>query len=356
MKKYLITAFLIVCAFFAGCKKQEMTRPTGTDFESLMGKDLPRWKFVQTQDDFSNLAFYKNLYDTNIPLLEESNEEYKIPKILHWIWIGPKSFPRESVEYVRSWLGKHPDWTCYFWTDRERVLPHPALKVRMIQDLKWENERLKEFYLNSPNFGEQSDILRLEILYQEGGIYVDHDVKCLKSFDPLNRAFDLYCGMEMPYKTGLASSVHPTNNTVAARKGHPILKRCMEWLDENWDSIEKAYPGNDRDSVIYRISHRTFIVLSNILKERANQNGMRDIALPTLYFNSPKEDWGIFAQHKYAGLWFEGESKFEKSVRERLMYLSKKANRSLLYIAISTLINILGFAGLSVLILKKRRA
>ena len=356
MKKYVISVVLIGLALFVGCKKQETPRPTGTDFESLMGKDLPRWKFVQTQDDFANLAFFKDLYEKNISLLDETHEEYKIPKTLHWIWIGPASFPLESVNYVRSWLGKHPDWTCYFWTDRERALPHPSLKLRMIQDLKWEKGKLQECYNNSDNFGEKSDILRLEILYQEGGIYVDHDVKCLKSFDSLNQAFDLYCGMEMPYKTALESSVLPTNNTVAARKGHPILMRCMEWLEANWDALEKAYPGTDRESVINRVSHRTFYVLSNILKERANQEGNRDIALPAFYFNPPKEEWGLFAQHKYAGTWFENESKFEKSVRQRLMYLSKKANKAILFICISTVINILGFAGLSVLIMKKRRA
>lgn len=355
MKKLFYLPLLIALVLFSGCKKREMQRPSGTDFESLMGKGLPRWEFVQTKDDFANLAFYKELYEKNIGELEKSSEEYKIPNVLHWIWIGPKPFPRESVEYVRSWLGNHPDWTCYFWTDRDRVLPHPSLKMRKIQDLKWIHEDLKERYYNSPNFGEQSDILRLEIIYQEGGVYVDHDVKCLKPFDPLNRAFDLYCGMEMPYKTGLTSSVHPTNNTVAARKGHPVIKRCMEWLSENWDRIERAYPGKDRDSVIDRISHRTFIVLSTILKERANRDGMHDIALPAFYFNPPKEEWGIYAQHKYAGTWFENESKFEKGVRERLMYLSKKANKAILYVCISTLINILGFAWLTVVFLRKKR-
>lgn len=35
------------------------------------------------------------------------------------------------------------------------------------------------------NYGEKSDILRYEILCQFGGIYVDCDFECLKSFDGL---------------------------------------------------------------------------------------------------------------------------------------------------------------------------
>ncbi len=356
MKKFVIIPLLVLLTLFSGCKKKEMARPEGTDFESLMGKGLPKWEYVQTKEDFANLAYFKNLYDSNIGLLDVPQEEYKIPKVLHWIWIGPKQFPMESIEYVRSWLGKHPDWTCYFWTDRERPVPHPSLKTRRTQDIKWGDERLKECVEKSDNWAEKSDVLRLEILYQEGGIYVDHDVKCLKSFDPLNKAFDLYCGMEMPFKTTLESSVLPTNNTVAARSRHPILKQCMDWLATNWDAIDKAYPGKDHDALITRIAHRTFSVLGNTLLESANQNGNRDIALPTLYFNSPKEAWGLFSQHKYQGTWFENESKFEKSTRERLMYLSKKANKAILFVSICTLINILGFAWLTILILKKKKA
>jgi len=353
MKKILILPFLFLILAL-GCGKEEMKRPEGTDFEALMGKGLPRWEFVQTKEDFENLAFFKALYEKNIVHLSLSKESYRIPKTLHYIWLGPKPFPLESVSYVRSWLGKHPSWTVYFWTDRDRPLPHPSMKARSINDLNWELEALKSCYDKSDNWGEKSDILRLEILSQEGGIYVDHDVKCLSAFDPLNCAFDLYCGMEMPYKTALESSLFPTNNIVAARKSHPLLTRCKEWLIANWAAIERAYPGTDRDSVINRVSHRTFYVLGKHIKEGANQEGNRDIALPAFYFNAPKEEWGLFAQHKYAGTWFENESKFEKTTRERLMHLSKKSNQILRLGGLLFALNLLGFGALFVLIFRKR--
>merc|ERR1711879_463802 len=46
----------------------------------------------------------------------------------------------------------------------------------------------KSLFEMATNYGEKSDILRLEVLYQFGGIYVDMDFECIQ---PLNK-LDLY--------------------------------------------------------------------------------------------------------------------------------------------------------------------
>lgn len=342
---------LILCVLCAACCKKESLKKPSNDFESLMGKDLPAWQHVQTKDDFQNLAFFKSVFEKNSVFLKCVNQEMRIPKVIHFIWIGPKPFPRESIENVRTWVAHHPDWTMKFWTDRERPLPHPSMQKVMIQNFKF--LELGKFYDQSDNYGEKSDLLRIEILYQEGGVYADHDVKCLKSFDSLNAAFDLYCGMEVPFKTTLYSTVLPTNNILGAKPHHLILKHCMDWLVANWDQIEKDYPGKDRDSVISRVSHRTFFVLGEIFKKFANQEGNRDIAMPSYYFNSPKEEWAIYSRHEYKGTWFEGESKFEKMARERLMMLSKKTNKLFLVLGVMSGLNLLGFVAILFYMRKK---
>lgn len=333
---------LAVTLFFFGCSKKEDPNKTAVDFETLMGKNFPAWQCVQTPEDFENLSFFKKIYETNIGRLSVKSQMAHIPKVIHFVWIGPKPFPRESIDNVRSWIARHPDWTFKFWTDRERPLPHPKMHKALIQDLKF--SKLYECYKKSDNYGEKSDLLRYEILNLEGGIYVDHDVKCIKSFEPLNQAYDLYCGMEMPYKTALSSSVLPTNNIVGARPGHPIIKQCMDWLSANWDRIEDEYPGKDRDSVITRVSHRTFFAFADAVRTLANKEGNYDIALPTFYFNSPDDEHAIFSRHLYNGTWFENESAFEKIVRDRLMKISKKTNKVLLFFGVMSLINVMGFA------------
>lgn len=351
-----IIRFLLTFVFFLtlfSCSK-EVKKESPMDFESLMGKELPAWKYVQTREDFQNLQFFKGIYEKNISLLAKEKTDYKIPKIIHFIWLGPKPFPRESVENVRTWIANHPDWKIKFWTDRNRTLPHPEMEFCLIRGFPF--HKLEKFYQRSDNFAEKSDLLRFEILYREGGIYVDHDVTCLKSFDPLHRAYDLFCGMEVPYPTALSSSVLPTNNILGAKAGHLLLVKCMDWLVENWDQIERDYPGQDRDSIITRVSHRTFRVLGEMFKNYGNQEGNIDIAFPSFYFNAPKLEQALYARHQYKGTWFENESEFEKMARKRLVMLSRKTNKLLLAVGILAGLNVLSFLGLVVMIRRSRPA
>ena len=331
---------LIFLLIGVGCSKKEKEldkREISSDFEFLMGSHFPAWEYVRTQEDFENLHFFKTIYESNISYLGLKSNLLSIPKVVHFIWIGVKPFPRDSIENVRSWIAKHPNWIFKFWTDRPRALPHPQMQEVRIQDLRF--TVLEKYYRQSDNYGEQSDLLRYEILFQEGGVYVDHDVKCLRSFEELNKAYNFYCGMELPRKTSLSSSVLPTNSIIGSSAGHPILKYCINWLDECWDRVEKAYPGRDRDSVINRVSHRTFLALGEAFKQKAMT---RDIALPTFYFNAPQDDLAIFARHYYKGTWFENESTFEKLVRERLMKISKKVNKILLFLGLFSFTTLAG--------------
>jgi len=161
---------LVLLPVLVGCGKKNESKDK-TDFETLMGRDQPAWQYVQTREDFENLNFFKTVYDQNISFLNAKSTMYRVPKVVHFIWIGPKPFPRDSVENIRSWIGKHPDWTFKFWTDRDRPLPHKQMQLSRIQDFQF--IKLYDCYKKSDNYGEKSDILRYEILYQHGGIYVD---------------------------------------------------------------------------------------------------------------------------------------------------------------------------------------
>ncbi len=350
-RKYIVLLFLVGCIsvlFFSCNKKRIVQRPTSDDFESLTGKDLPAWEYIQTKEDIEHLNLFKRIYESQKHLVEVQNETVRIPRIIHFVWIGPRAFPRESVENVRTWVAKNPGYTFYFWTDRQRPSPIPGIEVRMVQDLNF--LKLQDCFSKSDNYGEKSDLLRYEILYQEGGIYVDHDVKCFKSFDVLNKAYDFYCGIDMPYTSSLPSCVYTTNNVIGVKQGHPILKRCMDMLVEKWDQIEGDYPGTDRDEMLNRVLHRTFWLFGESIKQVENQEGNRDIVFPAYYFDAPKDELAIFARHQYSGSWHHVEPAFEKMVRERLMIITKKSNKMMLIIGVLSAFNLLGLIGFYFLI------
>ena len=84
-----------------------------------------------------------------------------IPKIIHMIWIGTKSPPQWCIDSWKiNYINKYPDWTFMLWNDDE------INKLEMIN---------KEIYDLEPTLRGKSDIARMEILYQYGGIFLDAD-------------------------------------------------------------------------------------------------------------------------------------------------------------------------------------
>jgi hypothetical protein len=193
-------------------------------------------------------------------------------------------------------------------------------------------------YNASDNFGEKSDLLRYEILYREGGVYVDHDVQCFKSFDALNGAYTFYCGIDMPYTSSLPSCVFPTNNLIGIAPQHPIMQQCIDSVSKSWETVTEEYPGTDANARLNRTLHRTFQPFGEAIKTCHTD---RDIVFPAYYFDAPCKELALYARHTYAGIWQEGQTPFEKTTKERLMYLSKKSNRILLAIGALTAFNAL---------------
>lgn len=347
VKKILLVLSCVAC-LCSSCKKQTESKKDPMSFESMMGQDLPSWSFVKTKEDLDNLSFYKLLFEKDT---RRSQDHQPIPKVCHFIWIGPKEFPMESIENVKSWIANNPDWTFKFWTDRNRALPHPDMQRVLVQDFTF--TQLQDCYEASENYAEKADVLRYEILFQEGGVYVDHDIKCIKSFGALNDSYDLYCGLELPSQTPLSSSVHVTNNLIGAIPHHPILKQSIDWLHSNWKEIESLYPGKDRDAVINRVAHRSFFAFINSVRELAGRT-TADKVFPAYYFNAPKDEEAIYARHLFAGTWFENESAFEKMTRQRLMYLSKKVNKILLVCAVLAALNVLMMGALMMTFIRRR--
>ena len=343
--------FILICLFCSCAKKNQIVHPKGQDFASLTGKDTPSWRFVKTREDQLHLDLYSRIYELRKNLIA-SGDSYRIPPVVHFIWIGPKPFPFGSVENLRSWIAHHPDWTFYFWTDRERPLPCPGMKIRNIKELGL--MKLKQCYNNSDNYGEKSDILRYEILYREGGLYVDHDFICFKAFDPLNQAFDFYCGIDMPNTSSLPSCVFTTNSLIAVKAHHPIIKNCMDMLAEKWEKIGEDYPGTDKDAIMSRVVHRTYELFGQAVKQYNNIQDNKDIVFPAYFFHAPCDELALYARHKYAGTWFETRSDFEKKVGERLMYLSKKSNKILLLVCTLSSLNLLALLAIWTKLKKQR--
>lgn len=80
-----------------------------------------------------------------------------------------------------------------------------------------------EKYWAKANSGAQfSDLLRLDLLYQWGGVYVDSDLRLLKPLDDLINKFDFFIASE--------DGRSPSNALIGARTAHPAIRSLIEEL------------------------------------------------------------------------------------------------------------------------------
>ena len=120
------------------------------------------------QKELFHLHKLKLLYDKNMIVGTSIYRKPVIPKIVHQIWLGPKKPPAVFRESQKSIQELHPDWGYKLWTDAD------------IPRLQLHNQ---QYYDRMQNFGGKADIVRYELLYRFGGLYLDIDFVCKKPLD-----------------------------------------------------------------------------------------------------------------------------------------------------------------------------
>jgi hypothetical protein len=91
-----------------------------------------------------------------------------IPKIIHYCWFGKNELPLSAKKCIDSWKKYCPDYT---------IIEHNENNYDVSKNLY-----MKEAY-EAKKWAFVSDVARLDILYQTGGIYLDTDVELLKPLD-----------------------------------------------------------------------------------------------------------------------------------------------------------------------------
>jgi mannosyltransferase OCH1-like enzyme len=129
-----------------------------------------------------------------------------IPRVFHQIWLGPDPLPREHATYQQTWLDHHAGWELRLWT--EQNLPNPLRRPEAAEKLRAPAER--------------ADILRLELLWRFGGVYVDTDFECLRSIEPLIENASLFIG--------LAKSDRVNNALLGSVPDHHVLDAALDQL------------------------------------------------------------------------------------------------------------------------------
>lgn len=93
-----------------------------------------------------------------------------IPKTIHYCWFGKAQKPAIVKKCIRSWRKFCPDYEIVEWNETN----YDVYK-----------NKYTEYCYNKKKYAFLSDYARLDIIYNNGGIYLDTDVELIKPIDSL---------------------------------------------------------------------------------------------------------------------------------------------------------------------------
>lgn len=132
-----------------------------------------------------------------------------IPKKIHYCWFGGNPIPEKDKKCIESWRKYCPDYEIIEWNESNYDVNKNKYMSQAYEAKKW---------------GFVPDYARLDIIYNEGGIYLDTDVEIIKPLDELlfDKGFAGFEGIEF-ISLGLG---------FGAEKGNPIIKKLLESYDD----------------------------------------------------------------------------------------------------------------------------
>jgi mannosyltransferase OCH1-like enzyme len=246
---------------------ESMAMGASDKYTPELGQTNPQW------------ALAKKLYEDNA-LNATPSKHPRIPtKTIHQIWLG-SPFPEKYVALRDTWLANNPGWEYKLWTEAD------------IEALNLVN---KKQYEKAKNYGERSDIARYEILYRFGGLYIDTDFECLRSFNLFHDCFDFYSGL------GFGPEFELYNGLIGSVAGHPILKCAIDRISEQKPGIQVDTPFTTGPIFFAQCFYDTMRSQSKAVRSRV-------VAFPCSYFY-PWPCWERkYKEREEIEAWFKPET------------------------------------------------
>lgn len=136
-----------------------------------------------------------------------------IPNIIHQLWIGNKPAP---IKLMNTWKDKHPNFEYIYWNESEFI------KRNMTFECQKEIDEIEEI-------NGKADIIRWEILYKYGGVFIDADSICIEPFDEELMNKSCFAGWEQEeVRAGLIAT-----GTMGFPINHPLVKSAINWIKNN---------------------------------------------------------------------------------------------------------------------------
>ncbi|MGQ8869460.1 glycosyltransferase family 32 protein [Myroides sp. TSA_177.3] len=224
-----------------------------------------------------------------------------IPKKIHLCWFGKGVYPLKMMQCLASIAKYLPDYEVIIWTEDN----FDIAKYRFAQEAYQEKK-----------YAFVSDVCRIHVLNEHGGIYLDTDVEIIKSFDSF-LSHQFFCGFESDCLLSTA--------VIGSVKQHIILKRILAFYQNKSFYRKHLYKK-------YYTTPNTITITKDFLLhglKLTNQEQHLEVCKAVVYpqsFFSPKNcDTGEYsicsdthAIHHFTGSWQQGKNR--KDWINRLFY------------------------------------
>ena len=230
-----------------------------------------------------------------------------IPKVIHYIWLGGKPLPKIAKKCIKSWEKYCPGYEIKRWDESNLD----------INKYEFTNDAYQ-----AKKYAFVSDVMRTEILYNEGGIYLDIDVELIKSLDDILKDIDCVMGFE-------------TSNFL-----NPGLFIASKSNDDNLKNILNIYKNlkfdlNNLDKITVCEVYTKYYEKLGLKKENKTQILENTKFYSSEYF-SPKslsdgkirKTKNTVSIHHYCATWVKGTTKFKSKILQLIKrILGEKAVR-----------------------------
>ena len=138
--------------------------------------------------------------------IEKYSDQPLIPKIINYCWFGKKEMSPFLQKCIASWRNFCPDYEIICWNEDNYDVNKYTFTKQAYEQKK---------------YGFVTDLARLDILYEHGGIYMDTDVTLVKILDDMLFQ-EGFTGVE---KWGNIN----TGGGCGFVPGHPMLKEMIDY-------------------------------------------------------------------------------------------------------------------------------
>lgn len=225
------------------------------------------------------------------------NGNKAIPQLIHYCWFGRNPLPPLAVKCINSWKKILQGFEIIEWNEDNFDLVY--------------NQYVKQAY-ESKKWAFVSDYVRLRVLYDFGGIYMDTDIEVLKELDEF---------LNLPAFSGFEGNGRIPTGIIGAMKGNKWIKELLNDYDERiFIKEDGSYDLTPNVDIITYITKKMYLInLDNTLLS------LSDVSLyPFDWFCAKSIETGkikksenTYTIHHFSGSWMP----LSKKIKIKLMHI-----------------------------------